>query len=70
MEPHQRRVAVREDSSAMPGAQEVRLVQEFSRLVLSGQTDRSWPEWTLSTQRVLDACWKSAAGDGIEIEVA
>lgn len=70
MEPHQRRHAVREDSSAMPGAQEVRLIELFASLVLSGKLDPAWPEWTLSTQRVLDACWKSATNDGVEVEVA
>ncbi len=70
MENHLRRYAVREASSAMPDAQEVRLVREFSRLVLSGQTDAQWPQWTLSTQRVLDACWQSAAHDGAEIELS
>ncbi len=69
MENHLRRYAVREASSALPGAQEVRLIEEFSRLVNSGVLDPQWPEWTLSTQRVLDACWKSATNNGAEVEI-
>lgn len=69
MESHQKRHTVAEHSSGFAGAQEVRLIEEFSRLVLSGQISDVWPEWTLSTQRVLDACWLSAKSDGQQVEV-
>lgn len=69
MEPHQRRHALREYSSAHPGAQEVRLIEEFSQIVQSGTLSEIWPAWTLSTQRVLDACWNSANNHGREVEI-
>lgn len=69
MEHHQRRFAVSEYSSAFAGAQEVRLIEEFSELVLSGQLSEVWPQWTLATQIVLDACWQSAMNDGRLVEI-
>ena len=69
MERHQRQHALAEYSSAFPGAQEVRLIEEFSRLVLEGTPSPLWPQWTLSTQRVLDACWQSAQNDGQVVEL-
>jgi len=49
-----------EPSSNAPGSQESAMFQAFSQLVLSGKTDKHWPEVTLLTQRVLDACLHSA----------
>ncbi len=69
MEHHTQRHWVRENSSAFPSAQEVRLAEEFSKLVLSGQLSDAWPKWTMDTQRVLDACWLSARSNGIEVEL-
>ena len=69
MEKHHRQFALHEYSSAFPGAQEVRLIEEFSQLALSGKPSPLWPEWTLSTQRVLDACWQSAKSDGQVVEL-
>lgn len=43
-----------------PGSQESRMIQTFSANVLKGVPDPFWPEVTLKTQRVLDACLKSA----------
>ncbi|MEM7478786.1 MAG: Gfo/Idh/MocA family oxidoreductase, partial [Planctomycetota bacterium] len=60
MQRHQRREAVAEYDANLPGAQEVRLFHNFSQIVLSGELDPSWPEWTLKTQRVLDACFESS----------
>lgn len=53
-------VALDEPSNNAPGAQEANLFQHFSALVLSGQTDPSWAQISLLTQRVLDACLLSA----------
>lgn len=69
MEKHQRTFSLAEYSSGFPGAQEVRLIEEFSQIVLSGQLSDIWPEWTLATQRVLDACWQSATNDGRLVEL-
>jgi predicted dehydrogenase len=49
-----------EPSSNAPGSQESALFHEFSRLVLSGERDSRWPQMSLLTQRVLDACLLSA----------
>lgn len=49
-----------EPSNNAPGAQEVNLFQAMSGLVLSGKLDPHWPDITLKTQRVLNACLESA----------
>lgn len=68
MENHLRRYATAEYSSAFAGSQEVRLIEEFARLS-KGQPSPVWPNWTLATQRVLDACWQSARDDGKTVEI-
>lgn len=68
MERHNQRVAVPELANNAPDAQETRMVREFSRLVLSGRPDSSWPEVTLKTQLVMDAALKSAMNGGIAID--
>ncbi len=69
MEQHAVRHAVREPDAALPDAQEVRLFRNFSDIALSGELDPTWPEWTLKTQKVLDACFESAAADGTPVEI-
>ncbi len=64
MENHLTRHSVREYDAGQTSAQEVRLMRAFSEIVISGQTCDTWPEWTLKTQRVLDACFESAQQDG------
>lgn len=64
MEHHLQRHAANEYDANLDGAQEVQLFRNFSSIVLSGELDESWPEWTLKTQKVLDACFESAANDG------
>ncbi len=49
-----------EPGSNAPGSQESAMFQEFSRLVLTGERDPRWPQISLLTQRVLDACLQSA----------
>jgi predicted dehydrogenase len=49
-----------EPSSNAPGSQESAMFHTFSRLVLSGEPDPRWPQMSLLTQRVLDACLLSA----------
>jgi len=41
-------------------AQDTYMFQNFARQVASGQLEAGWPEWTLKTQRVMDACFESA----------
>ncbi len=69
MEQHHRRLAVREYDSNQPGSQEVRLFQKFSDLVNKGELDPTWPEWTLKTQKVLDACFESSKQDGAVVQI-
>jgi predicted dehydrogenase len=69
MEHHQQRIAVNEYGSGHQNAQEVRMIQTFCDIVLSGTLDAQWPTWTLNTQRVLDACFQSAASDGHEVKL-
>jgi predicted dehydrogenase len=49
-----------EPSNNAPGSQESQLFRSFSECVLSGKLDLHWPEITLKTQRVLDACLEAA----------
>jgi predicted dehydrogenase len=61
--------ALDEPSSNAPGSQEAGLFHTFSKLVLSGQLDPHWPEISLQTQRVLDACLASARNGSAETQV-
>ena len=64
-----RRVAVNEDSDGTPTAQETCLFRNFAALALSQTPDPLWPRIALQTQRVLDACLKSAHQDSVPVEV-
>lgn len=55
--------ALDEPSNNAPGSQESGLFRTFSELVLSGKIDPHWPQISLLTQRVLDACLTSARKD-------
>ncbi len=52
--------SIAEPGSNSPNSQESAMFQDFSRLVLSGELDPRWPQISLLTQRVLDACLLSA----------
>lgn len=67
MEDHTRRVAVRERSNNARNAQETYLFRNFADLVLSGRIDPHWSDIALQTQRVMDACVKSAEQGGVEV---
>ena len=69
MENHTRQYRLPEYSNSHATAQETRLFRKFSELVLSGKPDPIWPEITLKTQRVLDACLASARKDGAKVAV-
>ena len=64
MEHHQERLAAHEYDANMVNAQETKLFSNFSDIAVSGKLDSQWPEWTLKTQKVLDACFESAQKDG------
>jgi predicted dehydrogenase len=51
-------------------AQEVAMVRNFANLVASGQTDATYANRALQTQRVLDACLRSDAENGARISFA
>ena len=55
---------VGEPPNNAPGSQESALFADFSTLVLSGQIDPRWGQISLLTQRVLDACLRSATANG------
>lgn len=67
MERHRRRVSVREYSDSHATAQETKLFRNFGDLVLSGKVDPHWPDISLKTQVVLDACLQSARSGGAEV---
>lgn len=64
MTEHTRRLAVREYSNNAPTAQETQLFRNFGSLVQAGKLDAQWPEIALKTQRVVDACMRSANEGG------
>ena len=51
---------IAEPGSNAPNSQESAMFHTFSQLVLSGKRDPRWPQISLLTQRVLDACLLSA----------
>jgi predicted dehydrogenase len=69
MERHSRRVGVREFANNHPNAQETHLFRNFAALALGGRPDARWPEYSLKTQRILDACLESARNDGRMIPI-
>lgn len=66
---HTRRGAVVEYASGEPNAQEVNMIAAMNRCVLSGNLDPHWPEITLKTQRLMEACRESADAGGVRVVV-
>ena len=60
MERHTQRHVTAEFSNNAADAQETSLFRNFADLALSGKPDNHWPEISLKTQRVMDACLESA----------
>jgi len=58
---------VAEPSNNAPGSQESSMFRTFSHLVLGGKTDRHWPEVSLKTQQVMDACLRSATLESVPV---
>jgi predicted dehydrogenase len=69
MENHSRRLAVPEYSNNAANAQETRMIESFSQIVISGHLEPRWGEQALQTQRVLDACLRSARENGALVPV-
>ncbi|MDF1711877.1 MAG: Gfo/Idh/MocA family oxidoreductase [Akkermansiaceae bacterium] len=68
-ERNEREFTVPEEANNHPTAQETKLFRKFAELALSGNPDPFWPEISLKTQKVLDACLVSARNDGKRIDV-
>jgi len=69
MQPRPRRWQVREHSHSHPTAQEVNMIRNFANRVRSGRLDSFWPEISLKTQQVMNACLQSARADGRVVKV-
>lgn len=63
------KVSVQEFSNSHKTSQETVLFRTFSDLVINGKPDPFWPEVSLKTQRVLDACLKSAQQSGQPVQI-
>ncbi len=64
MEPHTRRFAVAEYSNSADHAQETKMIRHFSANVVAQQIEPFWGDIALRTQRVVDACLRSACAGG------
>jgi hypothetical protein len=68
MERNEREYSVEEEANNHPTAQETKLFRKFAELALSGAPDPFWPDISIKTQKILDACLVSARNDGQQIE--
>jgi predicted dehydrogenase len=66
---HSSRQAVAEYPGGEANSQEVNMVRRLAECALSGQRDPLYPELTIKTQRILDACSRSDAAGGIMVTV-
>lgn len=69
VEENNRKLTIPEYSGNNMNSQEAKLFRAFNNIVLSGRIDPGWPDIALKTQKVLDACMKSAAENGKQIKV-
>ena len=60
MEKRARRTVVAEHSQAHPGAQESSMFRNFAEQIRGGSLNKDWPDWSLKTQAVMEACLESA----------
>jgi len=60
MKQNRRWISIAEHSHSHPTSQETNLFRNFAGQVLGGSLNAEWPEWSLATQRVMDACLQSA----------
>ena len=63
------RQAVAEYGGGEPNAQEVNMIRRLNQIVIDGTPDPLYPELTIKTQTILDACRRSDAAGGQMIEV-
>ena len=66
---HSDRKAIAEYPSGEPNASEVNMVRIFAEYASSGKIDPFYPDLTLKTQRIIDACRRSDAAGGELIEI-
>lgn len=69
MEQHTRTHSTREYANNSVCAQETRMIENFSRIALSGSLDDSWTQIAMATQQVMDACLESANHDGRKVAI-
>jgi predicted dehydrogenase len=69
MQGREQQYSIPEYSNNAPDSQETALFRRFAELVLSGRPDPIWGEIALKTQKVVDACLKSAQQDGALVPV-
>ena len=70
MEKRARRFSINEFSNSNKCAQETNLIRTFSKLVTTNKIDKHWPEISLKTQLVLDACMESATNGGKKVQIS
>jgi len=56
-----------EPSNNAEGSQKSEMFHAFSKLAMSGKIESHWPQTTLQTQRVLDACLLSAQSGSLAV---
>lgn len=66
---HSDRKAIHEYPAGERNSSEVNMVRRMAECVLSGQLDSLYPDLTLKTQQILDACRRSDAAGGVPVEV-
>ena len=69
MENFEQHYSVAEHGNGSENAQEANLFRQFSELAISGELDPHWPEISMMTQVILDACLESGHNDSRKIEV-
>lgn len=66
---HRNRKAIAEYSCGEPNATEVKMVRRLGQCVIENELDPRYPDLTIKTQRILDACRRSDAGGGVRVSV-
>jgi predicted dehydrogenase len=69
MQPHRREWVIEERSHSDPAAQESRMFRNFADQVRAGTLNAAWPEWTLKTQAVMEACIESSQAQGRPVKM-
>ncbi len=66
---HTKQQAIPEYASGEPNSQEVTMVRRLAQCAIDGHLDPLYPELTLKTQQILDACRRSDVAGGQTIEI-